>query len=280
MRRSKVSEIRPEPGSNMRCKRTRPSILRWTFRLQSLSFPKSETHCRYVYVAILTSWCSVRSKKGIHLVIDAGHLAIESNLVEKSQVQEIYSKRNQQYTDEDYKRLENLMYDRYSLKLHAAQFVIGNDLDLCMTALTSETERGCHLLERTSIAFSIQNSILPSALQLARLRVSGNLPELKVNLSNVKYKALMRLIDIAIPKLGEPEPQPKRIPKRPELQGLPLSSNVFAQSRHEYTVDEEGSEDGDDGDEFHDATEDAPVVSIGPILRGLLFLSVYCSDWI
>jgi vacuolar protein sorting-associated protein 13A/C len=201
-------------------------------------------------------------------------LAIESNLVEKSQVQAIYSKRNQEYTDEDYKRLENLMYDRYSLKLQAAQFLIGNDLDSCMAALTSETERGYHLLERTSIDFSIQNSILPSALQLARLRVSGNLPELKVNLSNVKYKALMRLIDISIPKLGEPNPEPKIIPKRPELQGLPLSSNVFAQSRHEYTVDEEGTVDGDHdedehggGDEFHDATEGTPMVRLNLIFQ-------------
>ena len=265
MRLSKVSEIRPELGSNMHFKRIRPSILRWIFKLQLSSFPKSEAHCQYVHGAKLTTSRSVRSKKGIHLVIDAGHLAIESDLVEKSQVQAIYSKRNQQYTDEDYKRLENLMYDRYSLKLHSAQFLIGNDLDSCMAALTSETERGYHLLERTSIDFSIQNSILPSALQLARLRVSGNLPELKVNLSNVKYKALMRLIDIAVPKLGEPEPQPKAVPKRPEFQGLPLSSNVFAQSRHEYTVEEDGSVDGAGhvgGDEFYDASEGTSLVSL------------------
>jgi vacuolar protein sorting-associated protein 13A/C len=251
-------------------------MLRWTFRLQSSSFPRSEINCHDVHVAELTTCYSVRSKKGIHLVIDAGHLAIESDLVKKSQVQEIYSKRNQQYTDEDYKRLENLMYDRYSLKLHAAQFLIGNDLDSCMAALASETERGYHLLERTNIDFSIQNSILPSALQLARLRVSGNLPGLKVNVSNLKYKALMRLIDIAIPKLGEPEPEPKQPPKRPELHGLPLSSNVFSQPRHEYTVDEEGSvrSDGEEvehgKEEFYDAPEGMPMVSLNSIFWRLL----------
>lgn len=161
------------------------------------------------------------------------------------------------------------MYDRYSLKLHAAQFLIGNDLDSCMAALASETERGYHLLERTSIDFSIQNSILPSALQLARLRVSGKLPELKVNLSNVKYKSLMRLIDIAIPKLGEPEPGLKIIPKRPELQGLQLTSNVFAQSRHEWTVDEDGGDsetEDSGGDEFYDTAEGTPMVSVKLIL--------------
>ena len=151
------------------------------------------------------------------------------------------------------------MYDRYSLKLEAAQFLIGNDLDSCLAALASETERGYHLLERTSINFSVQKSILPSALQLARLRVSGNLPELKVNLSNVKYKCLMRLIDIAIPKLGEPEPEPMKIPKRPELQGLRLSSNVFALTSHEYTVDEDDGEAEDDGGD--DTAEGTPMVS-------------------
>ena len=156
------------------------------------------------------------------------------------------------------------MYDRYSLKLEAAQFLIGNDLDSCLAALASETERGYHLLERTSINFSVQKSILPSALQLARLRVSGNLPELKVNLSNVKYKSLMRLIDIAIPKLGEPEPEPTKIAKRPEVQGLRLSSNVFALNRHEYTVDEDDGEAEDDGGD--DTAEGTPMVSITLII--------------
>jgi len=64
---------------------------------------------------------SVTTKDCKHLVVDAGHISIESDLADKEAVREIHLKRNQQYSNDDYKRLESLMYDRMSLKLEAAQ---------------------------------------------------------------------------------------------------------------------------------------------------------------
>lgn len=61
-----------------------------------------------------------------HLIIDAGHIAIESQLANKKAIQEINAKRKQQYTDEDYKRLESMMYDRLSVRLEAAQVWLGS----------------------------------------------------------------------------------------------------------------------------------------------------------
>lgn len=113
----------------------------------------------------------VTTKKGAILVIDAGHLAISSDLVPKSAIHEIYNKRKQQYTEEDYRQLESLMYDRFALSLSAAQFLLGNDLDSCFEALNSTDDHGLHLLRRTNIDFSVHNSIVPSALQLAKLKV-------------------------------------------------------------------------------------------------------------
>lgn len=69
----------------------------------------------------LNSPDSVTTKDCKHLVIDAGHISIESDLVDKEAVHEIHLKRNQQYNEEDYKRLESLMYDKMLLKLEAAQ---------------------------------------------------------------------------------------------------------------------------------------------------------------
>lgn len=103
--------------------------------------------------------------------MDAGHLAISSDLVPKKEVQEIYTKRNQQYTDEDYKQLERLMYDRYSMKLTDAQFILGNDLESCLSALKSDEGHTMHLLEKTNITLSIHNSIVPTAVQLAKIKV-------------------------------------------------------------------------------------------------------------
>jgi vacuolar protein sorting-associated protein 13A/C len=66
---------------------------------------------------------SVTTNDCKHLIIDAGHISIESDLADKDSIRTIYSKRNQKYTDEDYHYLESLMYDKMSLKLDAAQVI-------------------------------------------------------------------------------------------------------------------------------------------------------------
>jgi vacuolar protein sorting-associated protein 13A/C len=55
------------------------------------------------------------------LVLDAGHIAIESKLADKEQVKEVQSKRGKQYSTDDYRQLEDLMYDRFSLRLESTQ---------------------------------------------------------------------------------------------------------------------------------------------------------------
>ncbi|RDX55846.1 vacuolar protein sorting-associated protein 13 [Lentinus brumalis] len=145
----------------------------------------------------------VTSTKGKHLVIDAGHISIVSDLASKEAVQEIHSKRKKQYTAEDYERLESMMYDRLTVKLQAAQFLVGDDLNSCLNALRSNENDNLHLLERTNFDLQVQNSIVPTAYSLARFKVSGHLPTLQVNMSDTKYKALMRLIDVAIPHFDD-----------------------------------------------------------------------------
>ncbi|TFK77101.1 vacuolar protein sorting-associated protein 13 [Pluteus cervinus] len=203
----------------------------------------------------------VRTYNCKHLVVDAGHISIESNLVDKEAVRTIHAKRNKKYTEEDYKQLESLMYDRFSLKLNAAQFILGDNYEACIEALSSTEKTGLHLLERTSLDFELQNSIVPTAYNLARFKVSGNLPTLQVNFSDSKYKAIMRLLDIALPKLGDDKP-PKPLPQSAKNpQGFILPAPFFGPSNSEYTVhNENGSNDseGDDdgaGDEFFEAED-------------------------
>ncbi|KAH9898385.1 vacuolar protein sorting-associated protein 13 [Cubamyces lactineus] len=152
----------------------------------------------------------VTTTKGKHLVIDAGHISIGSELASKEAIQEIHAKRRQQYTEEDYKHLESMMYDRLTVRLEAAQFLIGDDLDSCLKALRSKENDNLHLLERTNFDLQVQNSIVPTAYTLARFKVSGHLPALQVNMSDTKYKSLMRLIDVSIPHFDDPEQTPDR----------------------------------------------------------------------
>ncbi|EKM61051.1 uncharacterized protein PHACADRAFT_156217 [Phanerochaete carnosa HHB-10118-sp] len=183
---------------------------------------------------------NITTKDCKHLIIDAGHIAIESELADKKAVQEISSKRKQQYSDEDYRRLESLMYDKLTVRLEAAQFVIGTDLEASRKALTSDEHDELHLLERININLQVQNSIVPSAHSLARFKLSGHLPNLQINLSDAKYKSLMRLIDVSIPKFDNDS----NAPRRPALEkaksgagAFRLPSGIFGSHDPDYNID-------------------------------------------
>ncbi|KDQ63547.1 hypothetical protein JAAARDRAFT_29565 [Jaapia argillacea MUCL 33604] len=179
-----------------------------------------------------------------HLVIDAGHIAIESDLADKDAIRQIQLKRLQQYTEEDQKKLESLMYDKFSLRLEAAQFLIGNDLQSCRKALTAVGHDNLHLLERVSLGLEVQNSIVPSVLTLARFKVSGTLPTLQVNLSDTKYKSLMRLIDVCIPHFDD-ETEADVPPPKVQTSGAFQLPSLFGTTDSEYGVDTEDEENGE-----------------------------------
>ncbi|KAJ7786305.1 vacuolar protein sorting-associated protein 13 [Mycena metata] len=193
-----------------------------------------------------------------HLIIDAATWRT------RPPIQAIHQKRNKQYSEDDYKELESLMYDKLSLRLEAAQFVLGNDLQSCQDALTSDAKDSLHLLERINLDLQVQNSIVPTAFNLAKFKVSGHLPSLQVNLSDTKYKALMRLIDVCIPKFGEestpaitPPPMVKTASSAFQLPAL------FSQSETEYNVadEEDEAQDADDEngeDTFFEANDAFP----------------------
>lgn len=155
------------------------------------------------------------------------------------------------------------MYDKMLLKLQAAQvslrpgsinvsnaivqFVLGNDLQACRDALTSEKSDSLHLLERININLLVQNTIVPSAVNLARFKISGKLPSLQVNISDAKYKSLMRLIDVAIPNFDEggdqKPPQMSLVDTAPLV--LPLSTGLFGPVGTEYNVDDHDEADSE-----------------------------------
>lgn len=65
--------------------------------------------------------CSITTNNCRHLVVDAGHISVVSQLGNKEAIKEIQSKRKLDYTDDDYRRLETMMYDKVSVKLKDAQ---------------------------------------------------------------------------------------------------------------------------------------------------------------
>ncbi|KAL7419546.1 Vacuolar protein sorting-associated protein 13 [Cryptotrichosporon argae] len=141
------------------------------------------------------------------LVLDAGHIAVESKLADKDQLKDIQAKRGRQYSDDDYRQLEDLMYDRLLFRLDSTQLLMGDDLEQCMATLDASDEDAhgqsdLHIVERINMSFTVQNAIV-DAPNLTKFKIAGHLPELQVNFSDRKYQTLMRFIDVAIPHLSD-----------------------------------------------------------------------------
>jgi hypothetical protein len=142
-----------------------------------------------------------------------------------------------------------------------------------------------HIVEKIGMDFMIQNAIL-NVPELTKLKVSGHLPQLHVNLSDTKFselvflftdcpslmqfiESLMRLIDIAIPRNDTDAPESSSQPHtRPSSQ---TGGYQLVDGPHDFddgasfltdATDLRRDEDGD----FHDAIDDTSEVSV--LFRG------------
>ncbi|CAG8555201.1 10349_t:CDS:10 [Paraglomus brasilianum] len=132
------------------------------------------------------------------IVLDAGRISVVSNLVPKEVIAEIKSKTVETYSDKD---LETLMYDRFSVELSSTQLLVGHSAESCLAQIRNvSTTYDLHVIDRININFLVELSILPSAPNVARIRVSGKLPLLQVNLSDRKYKTIMKIVDLVTKK--------------------------------------------------------------------------------
>ncbi|CAG8536787.1 2817_t:CDS:10, partial [Racocetra persica] len=138
------------------------------------------------------------------IVLDSGHIRVESKLVSKADKEEIHSKARSSYSEADYKRLESLMYDRFSVQLSSTQLLVGQSVERCLAQIRdSDPKYDLHVIDRINLQFLVEMSILPRAYNLTKFRVSGHLPLLKTNFSDRKYKIIMSIIET--PKTETPE---------------------------------------------------------------------------
>ncbi|GKT94580.1 vacuolar protein sorting-associated protein 13 [Colletotrichum tofieldiae] len=215
---------------------------------------------------------SIAVRESTCLILDAGHISVNSELVDQDTMKQIQSKQRQSYTDEDFKRLESVMYDKFLVKLSSTQVLIGPSIDVTKAQLSKKDDtQHLHVVEEINVDFVVETSILPKAPNLTKLRVSGHLPMLHATVSDSKYKNLMRIIDVAIPKFGQGQPQEQikdssgqAVATRPR--GLSTASSrsrsrkepsrrrssqfPFMQSQTAIVIDDD---DDDDQDEFEDA---------------------------
>ena len=149
---------------------------------------------------------SVVKQSTLCLIFDAGHVALNSELVDKDTMRDIQSKQKAQYSEKDFKHLEDLMYDKFLLSLDSTQVLIGPGIEATRDQLESKDDtKNYHIIDRINMDFVLETSIIPKASDLTKTRISGHLPVLHASMSDRKYKNLMKLIDIAIPKFDTDE---------------------------------------------------------------------------
>ncbi|WPK23425.1 hypothetical protein PUMCH_000665 [Australozyma saopauloensis] len=131
-------------------------------------------------------------------ILDAGHINVHSDLVDKLTIEEIKSKES--YTLQDWERLNTLMYDQFNLHLQDAQFLVGPSIKTTMEQLhTKNPDLSAVVLDDLDIKLSLGVSILPESVSLARFKVNGEVPDIHVSLNDFQYKTIMQLLDVVIP---------------------------------------------------------------------------------
>lgn len=149
---------------------------------------------------------SITTESSMCLIFDAGNVSVNSELVDRETIRMVQSKQGAEYSDQDYKKLEDLMYDKFLVKLDSTQVLIGPSIEETKSQLTSgNPSKNLHIMDRINIDFVLELCIVPKATDLTRTRLSGHLPELHASMSDSKYKNLMRLIDIAVPRFDDEE---------------------------------------------------------------------------
>ncbi|KAA8648687.1 hypothetical protein EYZ11_008781 [Aspergillus tanneri] len=147
---------------------------------------------------------SITQECSLCLILDAGHVSVNSELVDRQTMRDLQSKQKRQYNEGDYKELEHLLYDRFLLKLDSTQVLIGPGIETTKAQLSSDVaSNNLHIIDRINVDFVLEMCIVPKVTELTRTRISGHLPELHASISDTKYKGLMKLIDIAIPHFDD-----------------------------------------------------------------------------
>ena len=221
---------------------------------------------------------SVTKAASICMILDAGHISVRSDLIDKDTLNEIQSKQKQQYTEEDFKRLEQLMYDKFLVKLDSTQVLIGSSIEETKKQLDSKhPARSLHIVDRINMDFTVETCIVPKSVDLTKFRVKGHLPVLHASVSDHKYKSLMKLLDVAIPKFDSDDKerpassstQTSGKPRRKstvtkDVATRPRSKSFqFSAQQHELVMEEDADhQHHGQAEDFKDAKEGEPQVNI------------------
>ncbi|KAH8555467.1 hypothetical protein BGW37DRAFT_419803 [Umbelopsis sp. PMI_123] len=136
------------------------------------------------------------------IVLDAGHINVESQLAPPDALNAIKSKAKEEYNAEDDIQLQSLMYDKFTVQLTQTKALIGHSVEACLQQIQDPKPENdyLHFVERIDMSFLVEMCILPKTTEMTKFRISGHLPLISVNFSDRKYRSLMTIIDLIVPK--------------------------------------------------------------------------------
>lgn len=143
-------------------------------------------------VIIIPEDCSSITSRGI--VMDAGHINVESRLAPPEALTMLKSKSAADMTIEDNMKLRELMYDKFTVQLTQTKILVGS-IETCLVQVRTPREelRYLHLVDRIDMTFLAELCIIRKSVDMPRFKISGHLPLLKVNFSDTKYRGIMQL---------------------------------------------------------------------------------------
>jgi len=139
--------------------------------------------------------------------------------------------------------------------------LIGPSIEEALSQLNATADsKHFSIVDRITIDLVVQISIVPKVQNLTKFKISGHLPVLQASISDKKYKALMRIIDAAIPKFEDDAPvSPEKPVGQPTLDAAsPTYADItkkkaFQPAQQDLVISDE-SEDGGD-DRFEEASD-------------------------
>jgi len=139
------------------------------------------------------------------IVLDAGHINVESQLAPPDALNALKSKAKEDYNSEDDIQLQSLMYDKFTVQLTQTKALIGHSVEACLEQIQNPKPENdyLHFVERIDMTFLVEMCILPKTTEMTKFRVSGHLPLISVNFSDRKYRSIMTIIDLIIPRSEE-----------------------------------------------------------------------------
>ncbi|KAI9221417.1 hypothetical protein BC828DRAFT_404944 [Blastocladiella britannica] len=129
------------------------------------------------------------------LALDTGRLALQSKLPDPTEKSKVLHRAGSQLSDDEMHSLLALLVDSYEIELSEASLYLGASVDDCLTAGADTRDA---IVDKISFEFLLERSIIPQATNTTTPinKIVAVMPSLQLMLSERKYRALMRAVDL------------------------------------------------------------------------------------